>query len=323
VTPADEVDAAVTPVDGVEADDGEGLPPNEMPYWALWDQPGIDKSLRRLPGVTWSAIRFVRAAGRRSFLLTLSNDVVAGVLSGVQVLVVGALLSRLLADADPADAARAASPWVLVLVLSMPAILTAAQRSGADRFVRRRPEGYDSILGRMFDTGQDLSVGQWRRVAVARAFFRDAPFVILDEPDVRRALPAPGVGVPGGPSGVERGQLVLQPVAEVALSGHAVEELSVLGDGDGVELHRREHLGQRRQLLGVLGASDARLLVLLELEHPLLALVGQALRQGTGLERASQLGQPVESVDETVPGLGQGQVTDDRIPGGMRQVESS
>jgi ATP-binding cassette subfamily B protein len=34
----------------------------------------------------------------------------------------------------------------------------------------------------MIDTGQDLSVGQWQRVAVARAFFRDAPFVILDEP---------------------------------------------------------------------------------------------------------------------------------------------
>ena len=63
-----------------------------------------------------------------------------------------------------------------------PDIVMAAQRSGADRFLRRLPEGYDSILGRMFDNGQDLSVGQWQRVAVARAFFRDAPFVILDEP---------------------------------------------------------------------------------------------------------------------------------------------
>jgi len=34
----------------------------------------------------------------------------------------------------------------------------------------------------MFEGGEDLSVGQWQRMALARAFFRDAPFVILDEP---------------------------------------------------------------------------------------------------------------------------------------------
>jgi ATP-binding cassette subfamily B protein len=63
-----------------------------------------------------------------------------------------------------------------------PGIEAAADRAGADRMVRRLPDGYDSVLGREFDTGQDLSTGQWQRIAIARAFFRDAPVVVLDEP---------------------------------------------------------------------------------------------------------------------------------------------
>jgi ATP-binding cassette subfamily B protein len=44
------------------------------------------------------------------------------------------------------------------------------------------PNGYETILGPEFIGGTDLSVGEWQRVALARALFRDAPFVILDEP---------------------------------------------------------------------------------------------------------------------------------------------
>ncbi len=62
------------------------------------------------------------------------------------------------------------------------AVRVAAQRSGAARFVEPLPDGYDTVLGRMFDGGRDLSVGQWQRMAIARAFFRDTPLVILDEP---------------------------------------------------------------------------------------------------------------------------------------------
>jgi len=58
----------------------------------------------------------------------------------------------------------------------------AARRAGAHDFVARLPRGYDTMLGKMFEGGEDLSVGQWQRIALARAFFRDAPFVILDEP---------------------------------------------------------------------------------------------------------------------------------------------
>jgi ATP-binding cassette subfamily B protein len=58
----------------------------------------------------------------------------------------------------------------------------AAELAGADRNVERLPDGYATMLGPDFAGGTDLSIGQWQRVALARAIFRDAPFVILDEP---------------------------------------------------------------------------------------------------------------------------------------------
>jgi ATP-binding cassette subfamily B protein len=62
------------------------------------------------------------------------------------------------------------------------AIAAAAERAGAHDFVSRLPTGYDAMLGREFLGGYDLSIGQWQRLALARAFFRDASLVILDEP---------------------------------------------------------------------------------------------------------------------------------------------
>ena len=44
------------------------------------------------------------------------------------------------------------------------------------------PSGYDTPLGRWFQDGQELSIGQWQKVALARAFMRDADLLILDEP---------------------------------------------------------------------------------------------------------------------------------------------
>lgn len=58
----------------------------------------------------------------------------------------------------------------------------AAKLSGADSFVRRLPQGYDTRLGRMLSEGEDLSGGQWQRVALSRALFRNSQVVILDEP---------------------------------------------------------------------------------------------------------------------------------------------
>jgi ATP-binding cassette subfamily B protein len=61
-------------------------------------------------------------------------------------------------------------------------IRRAAREAGADRDVERLPDGYATMLAPGFAGGTDLSVGQWQRMALARAMFRDAPFVILDEP---------------------------------------------------------------------------------------------------------------------------------------------
>jgi ATP-binding cassette, subfamily B, bacterial len=67
-------------------------------------------------------------------------------------------------------------------VTDLDKIARAAQQAGADKFLEQLPNGYETLLSRMFKGGRDLSIGQWQRVAIARAFFRDAPFVILDEP---------------------------------------------------------------------------------------------------------------------------------------------
>ncbi len=61
-------------------------------------------------------------------------------------------------------------------------VRAAASSAGADGFLAAQPDGYATMLSRMFRGGRDLSGGQWQRVAIARAFYRDAPLVILDEP---------------------------------------------------------------------------------------------------------------------------------------------
>ena len=63
-----------------------------------------------------------------------------------------------------------------------PAIERAAEQAGADGLIGKLARGYDTLLGPEFLGGVDLSVGQWQRMALARAFFRNAPLVILDEP---------------------------------------------------------------------------------------------------------------------------------------------
>ncbi len=58
----------------------------------------------------------------------------------------------------------------------------AARAAGADRVSTALPRGYDTLLGTWFEDGTDLSVGEWQRIGLARAFLRQAPLVILDEP---------------------------------------------------------------------------------------------------------------------------------------------
>jgi ATP-binding cassette subfamily B protein len=61
-------------------------------------------------------------------------------------------------------------------------VRNAARLAGVDSFLEDLPLGYESLLGSSFVGGVDLSLGQWQRIALARAYFRDAPMLILDEP---------------------------------------------------------------------------------------------------------------------------------------------
>ena len=61
-------------------------------------------------------------------------------------------------------------------------IQNAARRALADEVIDALPGGYDQLIGRRFKTGVDLSGGQWQKIAIARAYMRDAQVMILDEP---------------------------------------------------------------------------------------------------------------------------------------------
>ena len=63
-----------------------------------------------------------------------------------------------------------------------PRVADAAERGGADEVVAALPQGMDTMLGRWFDKGQELSGGQWQKVALGRAFMRDGGVLVLDEP---------------------------------------------------------------------------------------------------------------------------------------------
>ncbi len=63
-----------------------------------------------------------------------------------------------------------------------PRIIQAAEKGGADTMLRDLPEGYETMLGKWFKDGHDLSGGEWQKVALSRAFMRDAELLVLDEP---------------------------------------------------------------------------------------------------------------------------------------------
>ncbi len=63
-----------------------------------------------------------------------------------------------------------------------PRIAEAARRAGAASLVDSLPRGLDTVLGGWFEAGHEISAGQWQKLAVARAFMRDAEILVLDEP---------------------------------------------------------------------------------------------------------------------------------------------
>jgi ATP-binding cassette subfamily B protein len=61
-------------------------------------------------------------------------------------------------------------------------IMSAARSSGVDELISSLPEGYDTVIGNLFDDSRELSWGEWQKIALARSLYRDAEVLILDEP---------------------------------------------------------------------------------------------------------------------------------------------
>src|ERR1700740_2919040 len=61
-------------------------------------------------------------------------------------------------------------------------IRAAANKSLAEQAIRKLPKGFDQVLGSRFEGAVDLSGGEWQKIAIARAYLRDAQLLVLDEP---------------------------------------------------------------------------------------------------------------------------------------------
>lgn len=61
------------------------------------------------------------------------------------------------------------------------AIVNAAKHSGADEYIKEFEKGYDTMMGKVFEDGREISIGQWQKLATARALYSNSKFLILDE----------------------------------------------------------------------------------------------------------------------------------------------
>ncbi len=61
-------------------------------------------------------------------------------------------------------------------------IREAAEKAGADKLISGLPQGYNTMLGKWFEHGEDLSIGEWQKIALARSFLKNAQIIVLDEP---------------------------------------------------------------------------------------------------------------------------------------------
>ena len=60
-------------------------------------------------------------------------------------------------------------------------IKDSAKKSGADNFIKEFPDGYNTTMGRIFDNGREVSIGQWQKLAIARALYSKSQFIVFDE----------------------------------------------------------------------------------------------------------------------------------------------
>jgi ATP-binding cassette subfamily B protein len=66
--------------------------------------------------------------------------------------------------------------------LSKDEIVRAARNAGIDDVLEKLPLSYQTMLGNLFEKGEELSIGQWQKMALAKAFYRNSPILLLDEP---------------------------------------------------------------------------------------------------------------------------------------------
>jgi ATP-binding cassette subfamily B protein len=58
----------------------------------------------------------------------------------------------------------------------------SADLTGLGQLINELPKGYDTVIGRLFDDSRELSWGEWQKIAMARALYRESPVLVLDEP---------------------------------------------------------------------------------------------------------------------------------------------
>ncbi|MFF4282873.1 ABC transporter ATP-binding protein [Streptomyces kronopolitis] len=159
------------------------------------------------PGKDTAAVHDVTLDIRRGEIIALVGEngsgktTLAKLLTGLYMPTAGSVTwdEEDLADLDPATVWRTTAMvpqdytrWPLAarenITLGQPhadgdrAVHTAAELAGADTVLKTLPDGLDTSLARSWWGGHDLSGGQWQRIAIARAFHRNAPVVVLDEP---------------------------------------------------------------------------------------------------------------------------------------------
>jgi len=97
------------------------------------------------------------------------------------------------------------------------AVRAAAELAAADAFVSALPTGYETVVG---EGGRTLSTGERRRVALARAFLRDAPLVLLDEPTADLD-PESAAGIAGAVEQLRAGRAILLVTHDLELASRA------------------------------------------------------------------------------------------------------